>query len=912
MPGELASHFPDLEILELVGRGGMGVVYKARQKQLDRLVALKILAPKVAHDPAFAERFAREARAMAKLSHPHVVAVHDFGQTAMSGEGVGQGAAAPLYYFLMEYVDGVNLRRLLDTGTLTPKEALAIVPQICDALQYAHDHGVVHRDIKPENVLLDKEGRVKIADFGIAKLVGKEAKDLTLTGAGQIIGTPQYMAPEQIEHPLEVDHRADIYSLGVVFYQMLTGELPIGRFAPPSKKVQIDVRLDEVVLRALEKEPERRYQQASEVKTQVESIVTTPSGLGATADEANKHEEWRTFFGIPLKERPNGIPQIVSWPGLGKAFVVFLVCGLAAILVTLAFQGISITEGIVAAVLATTVIVIGCAWYGLKGFRSARGGPSSATSVPSSAGEVTIEEARRQVKAPAIGLLIVGMLNCLFVPLIALVANTRVVPVEPGTTAPTRSGIDIFLMIATIVAFFLITLFPGVLMIVTAVKMKRLRAYWLAAIAGILAILLSPAGFFIGLPIGIWSLVVLSQREVRTAFAQHRARPAGTPEARDSEGLFGAPQEAVPRLSKTALAGSIWAGPFFLVIVVSLCVIILWMTLSLSLLFPLLSPFLLLLLAAPICVTILGYVALKQIRRSSGLLYGLELALFDLLAFPLLALDAVIVGLGIVAVRASTGGLGGAVAFFLIVVACVAVDVLVVRWGWRTVNQPPAGALPAERPKRGGLKTKLSVAAPVMMFCLGVFGFAFLLWSVTERIENSRARIHTRIFEADAKLVDELVPRPTLQPAHAHDSALEIPSRDPQTAQVNAAVFARLLADGANLPGLLDDQTREGNWWPKQATSSHYFRRGKVAGDGYVDGFLGIWRQKDVRQLWAEFNGLHGMNSEIRVVKIVWEGNVPPPEAARAFFIPFSRTDGTARYLVIALEVGDETEIEEK
>ena len=126
----------------------------------------------------------------------------------------------------MEFVDGVNLRRLLDTGKLAPEEALAIVPQICEALQYAHDHGVVHRDIKPENILLDKEGQVKIADFGMAKLVGREAKDLTLTGAGQVMGTPQYMAPEQIEHPQEVDHRADIYSLGVVFYQMLTGELP--------------------------------------------------------------------------------------------------------------------------------------------------------------------------------------------------------------------------------------------------------------------------------------------------------------------------------------------------------------------------------------------------------------------------------------------------------------------------------------------------------------------------------------------------------------------------------------------------------------------------------------------------------------------------------------------------------------
>ena len=281
--GRVGAHFPELEILELVGRGGMGVVYKARQKRLARFVALKILSPKIGQDPAFAERFTREAQAMAMLNHPHIVAVYDFGQTTsplLPGADQGEGAAnlpspsgtaaggeGGLYYFLMEFVDGVNVRRLLDAGKLAPQEALAIVPQICEALQYAHDHGVVHRDIKPENVLLDKEGRVKIADFGIAKLVGRDAKNLTLTGAGQIVGTPQYMAPEQIEHPLQVDHRADIYSLGVVFYQMLTGELPIGRFAPPSKKVQIDVRLDEVVLRALEKEPELRYQHASQIKS---------------------------------------------------------------------------------------------------------------------------------------------------------------------------------------------------------------------------------------------------------------------------------------------------------------------------------------------------------------------------------------------------------------------------------------------------------------------------------------------------------------------------------------------------------------------------------------------------------------------------------------------------------------------
>ncbi|HJT76857.1 MAG TPA: serine/threonine-protein kinase, partial [Gemmataceae bacterium] len=247
-PDELAAHFPQLEVLELLGQGGMGAVYKARQPHLDRLVALKILPPEAGQDPAFVERFTREARALARLSHPHIVAVHDFGQ------------ADGLYYFLMEYVDGVNLRQLLEAGPLEPRQALLIVPQICDALHYAHGEGVVHRDIKPENILLDRKGRVKIADFGLAKLLGRGPADFTLTSSRQVMGTLHYMAPEQMERPLEVDHRADIYSLGVVFYEMLTGELPLGRFDPPSKKSQVDVRLDEVVFRALEKEPERRYQ----------------------------------------------------------------------------------------------------------------------------------------------------------------------------------------------------------------------------------------------------------------------------------------------------------------------------------------------------------------------------------------------------------------------------------------------------------------------------------------------------------------------------------------------------------------------------------------------------------------------------------------------------------------------------
>jgi tRNA A-37 threonylcarbamoyl transferase component Bud32 len=272
-PAELAPHFPDLEILELLGQGGMGAVYKARQRKLDRLVAIKVLPPEWGSDPAFAERFAREARTLARLNHPQVVSVHDFGE------------AGGHYFLVMEFVDGVNLRQLLAAGRLQPRQALSIVAQICDALQYAHEQGVVHRDIKPENILLDKRGRVKIADFGLAKLLRRSRNEYTLTGSRQVMGTLDYMAPEQRSTPQTVDHRADIYSLGVVFYEMLTGELPLGRFAPPSERASVDGRLDDVIFRALEREPERRYQRISAVKDDVESILRaecwTPAGAGS-------------------------------------------------------------------------------------------------------------------------------------------------------------------------------------------------------------------------------------------------------------------------------------------------------------------------------------------------------------------------------------------------------------------------------------------------------------------------------------------------------------------------------------------------------------------------------------------------------------------------------------------------------
>jgi serine/threonine protein kinase len=233
---EIAKHFPEFELLECLGCGGMGVVYKARQPKLNRIVAMKILAPEKVAKPRFAERFQREAQALARLNHPNIVKVLDFGE------------AGGLYFLLMEFVEGFSLRQLLQARKIPPDVALAILPKICEALQFAHEQGVVHRGIKPENVLLDYGGRVMIADFGIAEILGKPAPEIPSPGlaptlspsteekAGvrgegltqdQVRGTPHYMAPERAVDPLTVDLHADIYSAGVMFYEMLTGELPL-------------------------------------------------------------------------------------------------------------------------------------------------------------------------------------------------------------------------------------------------------------------------------------------------------------------------------------------------------------------------------------------------------------------------------------------------------------------------------------------------------------------------------------------------------------------------------------------------------------------------------------------------------------------------------------------------------------
>ena len=298
----------------------MGIVYKARQKSLNRWVAIKILAPERVGEDEFAERFAREATVLAKLSHPNVVTIYDFGE------------AEGLFYIVMEFVDGVNLRDLLSDGKLEPERALAIIPSICEALEYAHKNGIVHRDIKPENILLDRAGRVKVADFGIARILGTANEPASREYDGEctrsVVGTKGYRAPEQVASPRHADSRADIYSLGVVLYEMLTGTRPDKEVVAPSHKVQIDVRLDEIVLRAMEKNPELRYQQVSEVRTMCETIASTPPPTGEAAvpliitGSAPVIPRPKTFWQMlksrlwpPMVVRRNN-QRIINWPAV--------------------------------------------------------------------------------------------------------------------------------------------------------------------------------------------------------------------------------------------------------------------------------------------------------------------------------------------------------------------------------------------------------------------------------------------------------------------------------------------------------------------------------------------------------------------------------------------------------------------
>lgn len=303
----------EFEILELIGQGGMSAVYKARQPALDRFVAIKILYGDLARETSFTKRFHHEAKTLARLTHPNIVTIYDVGHREIPTESGGD--AAPIFYLVMEFVDGVNLRQTMRSERFTPQQALSIIPKICDALQYAHEEGVIHRDIKPENILLDVKGRIKLADFGICRQQANspsnpassdagpqiavpldEAAD-RMTQKGTVLGTPNYIAPEQAAMPESVDHRVDIYSLGIVFYELLTGERPGVPILPPSLHSESTPEIDRIVLRALEKDRALRQQSAAELKTEIETTCRVKKEK-ISVDSANGRRRFRMIAAV--------------------------------------------------------------------------------------------------------------------------------------------------------------------------------------------------------------------------------------------------------------------------------------------------------------------------------------------------------------------------------------------------------------------------------------------------------------------------------------------------------------------------------------------------------------------------------------------------------------------------------------
>ena len=294
LPEELTNLLPhgNYHVESFLGQGGMGAVYKGMQVRLKRPVAIKIMRRDFGRDHDFEARFEREAQAMAKLNHPNIVSVIDYGE------------AGPDYlYIVMELVDGADLMDVIRGGQMTQEMALSLLPQICDALQFAHDHGIVHRDIKPSNIMLTRNGRIKMADFGLAKRFDVESSFRTQTGTG--MGTPDYAAPEQFSPNSPIDHRADIYALGVMIYQMITGQLPRGVWKPPSQRAEVAPQWDAIVSRAMQSDPCDRYQQASEVKTDVSSIPLVESRRSRQTAEvaAPAAPQPRALASTPTKSR---------------------------------------------------------------------------------------------------------------------------------------------------------------------------------------------------------------------------------------------------------------------------------------------------------------------------------------------------------------------------------------------------------------------------------------------------------------------------------------------------------------------------------------------------------------------------------------------------------------------------------
>ncbi|MDQ6892616.1 MAG: serine/threonine protein kinase, partial [Acidobacteriota bacterium] len=276
--------FGAYEVLEELGSGGMGKVYRAKNVMLERIVALKTLSPFLSSDQAFVQRFLKEARVAARLNHPNIVQIYDFGCV----EGI--------HYLAMEYVDGQSLRALLKHGRLSEFESIQIVRQAARALGVAHALGIVHRDVKPDNLMLTRKGELKLVDLGIAKRVDEE-QGQALTQTGQAVGTPHYISPEQIRGLKDIDARSDIYSLGATLYHLLTGQAPykgtsgalvmsMHLTAPLPDPRQYEPSLSDAICRvlrkAMAKNPEERYSDVGALDRDLQRVLT---GETPEADE---------------------------------------------------------------------------------------------------------------------------------------------------------------------------------------------------------------------------------------------------------------------------------------------------------------------------------------------------------------------------------------------------------------------------------------------------------------------------------------------------------------------------------------------------------------------------------------------------------------------------------------------------
>ena len=303
----------EYEIVEKIGQGGVAEIYRGRQASLDREIAIKLLSERATLDSDIVSRFEQEARIIGRLNHPNIVHVID------------RGVDENRYYFVMDYVDGCNFKNILSRGTYSFEKKIDVVVDLLKALDYAHKNGVVHRDVKPSNVLIDRRGFVMVADFGIAQMLGKKSADRTRTG--MVMGTLAYMSPEQKLSSAKVDRRTDLYAVGVILYEILTGRKPLGRFKRPSEvNPKVSRKFEEIVLKCLEQDPKDRHQTAVELKDDLLLAVYDKE----RAEEPVAQEDSTSVAGFvgncsfldTLKETQFGATYLVENRADGKLYVI--------------------------------------------------------------------------------------------------------------------------------------------------------------------------------------------------------------------------------------------------------------------------------------------------------------------------------------------------------------------------------------------------------------------------------------------------------------------------------------------------------------------------------------------------------------------------------------------------------------